>query len=187
LLVTGGAKGADTHAAQLWREWGGLVEEHPVTAGSRTAALAAQGRPATPAWWSGSRPPAAPSWSSTCPAPNRAAPAPSPTTPTAPAAARTSPNGPGWSSSTTRHLPPPAAGSAPATDHADQPDGTLAGTASAGRPGAGHCGRPPTCTWVTGCYRSPGGPPRLMTHAAARVGRPAPAGQTPPVCARRPR
>ncbi len=31
LLVTGAARGVDTHAAELWREWGGLVEEHPVT------------------------------------------------------------------------------------------------------------------------------------------------------------
>ncbi len=32
LLVTGGAGGVDTCAAQLWREWGGLAEEHPVPA-----------------------------------------------------------------------------------------------------------------------------------------------------------
>lgn len=32
MLVTGGARGVDTYAAQLWREWGGLVEEHPVSA-----------------------------------------------------------------------------------------------------------------------------------------------------------
>jgi Protein of unknown function (DUF4031)/Bifunctional DNA primase/polymerase, N-terminal len=32
LLVTGAAKGVDTYAAELWREWGGLVEEHPVPA-----------------------------------------------------------------------------------------------------------------------------------------------------------
>lgn len=32
MLVTGGAAGVDTHAAQLWREWGGLAEEHRVSA-----------------------------------------------------------------------------------------------------------------------------------------------------------
>ena len=35
LLVTGGAKGVDTCAAELWRGWGGLVEEHPVPAGEQ--------------------------------------------------------------------------------------------------------------------------------------------------------
>src|SRR6266566_4994243 len=32
MLVTGGAAGVDTYAAELWREWGGLVEEHRVPA-----------------------------------------------------------------------------------------------------------------------------------------------------------
>ena len=32
LLVAGGANGVDTHAAELWRDWGGLAEEHRVTA-----------------------------------------------------------------------------------------------------------------------------------------------------------
>src|SRR5262249_16159357 len=32
MLVAGGARGVDTYAAQLWRDWGGRVEEHPITA-----------------------------------------------------------------------------------------------------------------------------------------------------------
>jgi hypothetical protein len=31
MLVAGGAPGVDRHAAELWREWGGVVEEHKVT------------------------------------------------------------------------------------------------------------------------------------------------------------
>lgn len=32
MLMTGGSRGVGTCAAQIWREWGGLVEEHPVPA-----------------------------------------------------------------------------------------------------------------------------------------------------------
>ena len=49
MLVTGSARGVDTYAAQLWREWGGPVEEHKVPAGEwnrdpRRAGFARNGR-----------------------------------------------------------------------------------------------------------------------------------------------